>query len=853
MPSFADPAAQAVLDGLFTRPVERFTLGNGLTVLHVHDTSAQLVSAQVWVKTGSIHEGPFTGAGLSHYLEHMLFKGTENREGTAISEEVQAAGGNINAYTTFDRTVYHIDGPSEATATFLDILADITLRSTLPPEEVEKERDVILREIDMGLDDPDRQVARTAFETAFLTHPYRHPVIGHREIFEAVKEDDLRGYYHARYAPNNAVLVLVGDVDFEEARSLAQTHFGQFAMQRIESPYVPAEPAQLSRRVNDAIGDYNIVRGVLAFPIPSLWDPLSPCLDILATILGGGESSILWQKLREEQKLVHYIDTSCWNPGSSGLFWASFYCLPQNRDKVESAILQTLEDTITTGIGQTLIAKAVRQAIVAEVNSRKTMSGQAARLGISEVVVGEPEYARTYFKRLEAVTPETVTQLIGDQLLTGRHTLATLGPAPAAPTVQTTDKSARDSREFEELELPGGTTLLLQPDRSLPKIHCKALSLGGPLYENTGQRGITELLATLLTKDAGSRNAQQIAETIDNAGGTFSGFGGNNTCGIAVEVLKSDQDLALDLLADAILQPNFAENTFATERDSQVAELRESEDEIATFGGRRLRQRFFGEHPSNVGSQGLVEDLQSLTPEDLRSHWEKLIRPDNLVLAISGDFDREPLIAKLRTLSEQLQTDPFNPSNIPFAGPAETGHHLEPMDREQAVVFQAYPDIGVTDADIHATNVLSDLLNGMSSHLFNEVRERRSLAYYVGAGRVLGMDSGMFYLYAGTAPEQTDEVYEQFDLEIQRLSNGSVNEDELARSKARLKTGKRMQQQTAGSRALEAALNKLYGLPLNHYLQHDARTEAVQVADIQRILKERIASTEPLRLSVQSS
>ena len=166
------------------------------------------------------------------------------------------------------------------------------------------------------------------------------------------------------------------------------------------------------------------------------------------------------------------------------------------------------------------------------------------------------------------------------------------------------------------------------------------------------------------------------------------------------------------------------------------------------------------------------------------------------------------------------------------------------------MVFQAYPDIGVTDSALHSTNILADLLNGMSSRLFNEVREKRSLAYYVGAGRVLGIETGMFYLYAGTAPDQAEEVYQQFDLEIQRLANGDINLDELSRSKARLKTSKRMQQQTAGSRALEAALNKLYELPINDFINYDSRTEAVKVEDIQGILQQRIVTQDPLCLTV---
>ena len=853
MPSLADPAAKAVLDGLFARPVKRLTLENGLTVLHVADQSTKLISAQVWVKTGSIHEGPFTGAGLSHYLEHMLFKGTEKRAGSTISEEVQAAGGNINAYTTFDRTVYHIDGPSESIDIFMDVLSDICFHSTLPAKEVIKERDVILREIDMGLDDPDRRVSRTAFETAFLTHPYRHPVIGHRKIFEAVTEDDLRRYHQERYTPNNAVLVLAGDVTGERVQDLSEKYFGDVPMRRLETPYIPEEPTQLSRRENHAIGDYNIVRGILAFPIPSLWDQNAPSLDVLANILGSGESSILWQRIREQEKLVHYIDVHCWNPGTSGLFWISYCCLPDKQDKVEERILSTLEATANDGIAPALLAKAVRQSIVAEVNSRKTMSGQAARLGISEVIVGEAEYARTYFKRLENVTPESTAELIRQHLLTERYTQASLGPASNGPNIRTTTKTNKDSPGFEEIPLANDNTLLLQRNESLPKIHCKAVALGGALYEDTGQRGISELLSTLLAKDTKKRAALEVANTVESIGGSFGGFGGNNTFGLSIEVLKSDQAIALEILGDGLLEPTFDINSFETECESQIAELRESEDEIANYGGRCLRKRFFGKHPYSVGTNGIADDLATLCPDDLRNHWQRLLCPGNVVFSVSGDFDRQHIIEQSQAISEKIKGPAFDKADITFTGPAETGRIHEPLDREQAVVFQAYPDMGILHPSRPASIVLGELLNGMSSNLFNEVREKRSMAYYVGANRVTGIDTGMFYLYAGTTPNQMEDVLQQFDIEMNRLSTGKTHEDEISRAKARLKTGKRMQQQTAGNRTLEAALNKLYGLPVNEFLEYDQQIDAVNAKCVQAVLQESIMIAEPLKLTVQKA
>src|SRR5687767_8685645 len=184
-----------LLDPFWREPVDRTVLPNGLTLIMKRDASAALASVQVWVKTGSTHEGQNLGAGLSHYLEHMLFKGTDRRAGREISATVQAHGGYINAYTTFDRTVYYIDLPSEHTAVAIDLLADAVLHSTLPPEECVKEKDVILREIAMTKDDPDNRMWDSLFSTAFREHPYRQPIIGHRDVFSAVTRDDLLDYY----------------------------------------------------------------------------------------------------------------------------------------------------------------------------------------------------------------------------------------------------------------------------------------------------------------------------------------------------------------------------------------------------------------------------------------------------------------------------------------------------------------------------------------------------------------------------------------------------------------------------------------------------------------------------------
>ena len=179
------------------------TLDNGLTIIVREDPTAPVVSVQAWCKAGSIDEGKWLGAGLSHMLEHMLFKGTTQRGPGLIDREVQDAGGYMNAYTSFDRTVYYINVPSTGTKVAIDILCDIMQNATLPEEEVEKEKQVILREMDMNQDDPSRRASRRLFETAYIRSPYRFTVIGYPDIFNEISREDIVAFYREKYAPNN--------------------------------------------------------------------------------------------------------------------------------------------------------------------------------------------------------------------------------------------------------------------------------------------------------------------------------------------------------------------------------------------------------------------------------------------------------------------------------------------------------------------------------------------------------------------------------------------------------------------------------------------------------------------------
>ncbi len=851
LPVFAD---LKLLDPFWNEAVDRTVLPNGLTLIVKRDPAAALASVQVWVKTGSLHEGAHLGAGLSHYLEHMLFKGTSRRAGREISATVQAHGGYINAYTTFDRTVYYIDLPSEHTAVAIDVLADAVLHSTLPADEVAKEKEVILREIAMTKDDPDNRLWDALFATAFREHPFRQPIIGHRDVFAAVSREDLVAYYKARYVPNNLAVVVVGDVDPAAVRQAVSAHFGGVPRVRLAPVLVPAEPAQLAPRTERAFEDVETTRGVVAWPIPGLAHADAAALDLLAMALGNGDSSVLWQEVREKAGLVHSIDASAWNPGSIGLFCISYTCDAAKRDAAEAAIARTLDRCAARGFTAAQLRKAVRQMVVGEINSRKTMSGQAARLGVAEVVVGDLDHSRTYFEQLSRLGPADVRQALRRYLVPSSRNAVSLNPKTAAPAVAPAPVSAGARGDFRQIDLPNGVRILLQRDARLPNVHVRVLLEGGPIHEAAGKRGATALLATMLTKDTRRRSAADVAEFIEEVGGSFYPFSGNNSLGLAAEVLPTDVGRALEVLGDGLLRPAFAAGTLAIEREAQVAALQQDDDDVVTFARKRLRQKFFGSYALALDASGDRSGVAALTRADLAALHRRLCVGGNVVFAVAGDFDERTLLPKLKAIGGRVPRGslarPAGAGPLPEF-PAERGDFVEAQPREQAVVLQAFRGPTVHDTDFYTGEMADEIFSGMDSRLFERVREEKGLAYFVRSGRVTGLEAGMFYFLAGTQPGKEHEVLAEIDAEVARMARGELEPVELERCKARLKASRRQSLQTNSARAMQAGLNALQGQSINDWKNYDGYIDRVTIADLAEFARRHFSAGRRTQLVVR--
>ena len=809
----------------------RRTLKNGLTVLFRPDHAAGLVSAQVWVKTGSVHEGDLLGSGISHYLEHMVFKGTAKYGCRELTQAVQRVGGNLNAYTTFDRTVYHVDGPADGLEISLDVLAELTLAAKIEPEETERERQVILREIAMRDDEPDSLLAEGVLAEAFRAHPYRFPVIGEKAIFEKVTRDELFAYYKSRYAPNNMALIVAGAAEPEAVFALAERYFGVHPARAVPPALVPSEPPQLAPRSITIRSDVRILRGVMTWRVPGLAHADAPALDVLAHVLGHGESSRFHRHLHADQGLVHQIDASVWNPGDTGLFWVSYCADTGKRTEVEAGIRAEIQKLVAEGVPAERLEKARRRTLVGLVNARKTVSGQAGRLGAEWVVLGDLGYAKIYLERLDRLTPEAVREAAVKYLVDAQCTAATLEPEEKETAATISSKQGQPG-DFETHTLPNGVRVLLQPFAGFPKVHYRAVSVGGCRYEKPDARGSSALLSTLLCRDTKARDAEAVAEAVEGAGGSLVDLAGNNTLGISLEMLAGDRTLAEDVLAEAMLRPTFDKKTVKTEREAQVAAIKDDEDDVVEWARNAVRLAFFGDHPVAIDHMGLEKHLEKMPAETLRSLHEKLVVPANLVLAVSGAFDRDTVLASLTEKFGKLAGAPLAPVKIPFGTPAKTGRVVEKRDCEQAVVHLAFPDCGLVHDDHLAGELLDELMSGMASKLFLSVREERGMAYFVAAARTSFPDTGMFALYAGTAPEQAEAVLHEMRLEVDRMRRGAFDAGEIEAAKTRLRAGRRSGRQTIGARANAAALNAAFGLPVNYEPVWESKLAALTADDL---------------------
>ncbi|MGJ8642605.1 MAG: M16 family metallopeptidase [Luteolibacter sp.] len=816
------------------------TLPNGLTLILDPDPAAPVISVQAWVATGSIHEEKKLGAGLSHFLEHMVFKGTRDFSSEGLAQAVQAGGGHWNAYTTFDRTVYYIDGPSHSLDTFLKCLTGLVFFPLIPEADFENEKDVIRREIDMGLDDPDSASIRLLLSTAFAKDARRQPVIGHRHLFDEIQYTDLTDYHKNRYTPDNTHIVISGDFDADAARAQVIALTADCKNVAGPEPHLQADTPQLGSR--EAFDTFAIPtsRLCLSWKTPALDHQDAPAYDLLAAILGRGRSSRLHRSLRNDRELALEISAWTWiDPGQQGLFAVSAECQPENRDELKSAILAEINELAASALDEEL-AKAKRQTAASQFRTLTTASGRASDLASNWHEARDLDFTRSHLAAINAVTVADIRRL-AQTLTENKLTFTSLDPENFTPIVAE-KKAATALQGISTHTLSNGLKLALLPDHRVPLIHFQATSRAGLLSETPENNGLNQLFATTLTKGTTTRSADEIALSLESLGANISASTGNNALLVQAAGLAIDTTTILEIFADVIQNPSFPTEAIEREKASQLAALEEALADPLHTCFKAVRNSHYTGQGYGLDSLGTLETLPEIHRIDLAAHHSRHFCSANLTLAIAGDFDPKHILELLEKHFQDL------PVGQPWTPPASTrtlGETLtHTLPKKQAVLAIAYPGADINSREKHALAFINEHSSDMAGPLFGRIREELGLAYRVGATQFLGYDQGLFTFYLATSPEQIELATTELKKEIQKIAEEGIPEETFERVRSTVLSGAALQQQSSASNARHAALDLLFGNPADSHRLLPEIYKTLTLEEVREVAKITFA-TEP--------
>lgn len=400
-------------------------LSDGMTLIVRENHAAPIVALDVWVATGSINEDERNN-GVSHFFEHMLFKGTEKRGVGEFDREIESLGGRSNAATAQDFTHYFVVVSSKFFDEALDALSDVVMNPVFDAEEIEKERLVVLEEKRRSLDSPMTVVYQTLYSLSFPDHPYRRTVLGSTESITGLKREDFLNYHRQYYVPNNMVFVVVGDVEFDDVKAKAEEAFRDFTPKEL-SP--SSYPVQTKGGVKRSVVEKDVEQAYMgmAFLAPSIKSNDTYALDVLATILGEGRSSRLYRRIREEKQLVTSIQAFYVAQRDAGLVIVLATLDPENLEQAEREILAEMAKLSSEDVALEELEKAKTKLITDYAFDTETNLDQTSTFGYYQVVAGDYRLGITYPDEIKKITASDV-RAVAAHYLTGGYSIAIVKP-----------------------------------------------------------------------------------------------------------------------------------------------------------------------------------------------------------------------------------------------------------------------------------------------------------------------------------------------------------------------------------------------------------------------------------------
>lgn len=845
-------------------PVLETTLDNGLTVLIQEVHTAPVAAFMVWYKVGSRNESAGI-TGISHLLEHMMFKGTPTYGKGEISKILQKNGATFNAGTSLDYTNYFEVLASDRLEMAMKIEADRMVHATIPDEEHRLEMTVVRSELERNEDNPHRALYLEAMSQAFKAHPYHWPTIGWRSDVEQIRTSQIRDYYSSHYMPNNATVVVVGDIEPAATLAMVKRYFASIPRGQDPPPVTTVEPPQMGERRFKIRKPGDTRYLLVAWRNPAVTHPDTYALDVLGIILGHGQTSRLYQGL-VEKKLAADADASNDNGRDPLLFNAQATAAPGvELDRLEAALLAEVDRLQREPVTAKELERAKRQVEASFIYSKDSIRSLAQQLGYYNTVASW-RYLDTYVERIRAVTAGDLQRVARTYLTENSRTVgwydptheeqaaagngapaqaaggaaparwvdpyrpegaleaeaAGLAAAGAGAAAVAGGSAARASAAPFRTVLPNGLTLIVRRNSANPTISLQGLVRAGGIYDPPGRSGLAGFTASMLDQGTPKRTALQMAEAIEGVGAHLGFDGGAETVSISATMLSADLPSILEVLADALQHPSFPADKMEKIRTERITQYQIAENSTSSVAARRANLLLYPEgHPYHLHPMGNDSTLGAITREDLAFFHAKHYGPNNTILVLVGDVEPKRAAELVRAaLGGWAKLEPAPPFLVPKADPpAKTLELRVPMKgKSQTDVVYAVPGIPRTAPDYDAAMVMNYILGGgsLSSRLMNSLRDEQGLVYGVYSSFAAGIGAGPLSIRAGTNPANSDRAVASIIEQVRRMTEEGPTDAEMEDAKDYLTGVFPVRLETNAGVAGQLLAAELYGLGLDY-------------------------------------
>lgn len=767
--------------------ISEYHLQNGLTVILINDPLTDIASIRTYVKAGSIDENSLLGSGASHYLEHLVAGGTTSkRSEDDYKSKIALLGGAFNAYTTLDHTSYFINTTSEYISDAISILSEWMFYSSFTDKEFNRERDVIIKEIEKNNAHNGRKFYQAAQENFYKHHPIQYPVIGYLENFKKIQKHELINYYKTYYVPSNIILVVGGNFNENNILTKIESEFG--SEKSVSKPIRPItyEPLPFSTRIFEKNDTINVTNVSIRFSTIDLFSKDLYPLDLLDYLMGNGEDSILYRFLVEKEKLAYSIHASSFTPDfTTGYFEISGEIDYKNKDKFIQRVYEIL-DEIKSGKHLDLdrIQSAKKQKIADKILSISTIEDKVSEFGLGYLYAYNIHFYDDYANRFKTVTKKDLTTAAQQYFVKEKSVTTIIAPNEHKKNT-TTSNSKADKPSPIVKQLDNGLKIIMIQDASIPKTLCQIMTIGGLRSETPSKNGLGNLTVNLLGKKSEKYSKDQILKLIDGNGADMGGSMGQNTIYYTLECLSEDFPTLFPVFLDTFCNAKFTQFEFDESKRKILQSISQRKDEWSSFGNYHFRKTFYGNHPYGLASIGEKETIEKLSINDVKTYYKSMINPSQTILTFIGDFNPSDIEKQFSTITSHFnKTGHTNQALNSRIAHTKKQENIVEIPQDVAAVFIGFDGTTLNNTqDLLKLDLVDSVLSGLQypgGRLHNILREK-GLVYMVHATNQAGIEPGCFQIIALTSKDKAEEVkkiiFEQItDIQTKAISDQEFNE-----------------------------------------------------------------------------